>query len=201
MLTVVDHFSKYTFAFVVPNEKAATTARILYERVFVHYGFPKRLHSDNGPGFTSELMAELKLLCGIDASFTSPYHPEGNGLTERSNQTIQRMLRVLESEKKASCPKNLSTLLFFYNSTRHASTHCIPYEVVFGRAPYCPVDSLLPDAGRRIVPTAVYIRDIQARLQYTYDLVKRHTEAAAEKQARYYNTKVKGKAVLQDPAS
>ena len=198
VLTVVDHFSKYTFAFVVPNEKAATTARVLYEKIFVHYGFPRRLHSDNGPGFTSELMAELKELCGIDASFTSPYHPEGNGLTERSNQTIQRMLRVLESEKKSSWPKHLSTLMFFYNSTRHASTHCIPYEVVFGRAPYCPVDALLPDSGQRIVPTAVYVKDIQARLQYTYDLVKRHTEAAAGRQAHYYNSKVKGKALLRD---
>ncbi|KAJ8358417.1 hypothetical protein AAFF_G00441720 [Aldrovandia affinis] len=57
------------------------------------WGFPQRLHSDQGANFQSELIAELLELAGVGQSRTSPYHPMGNGGTERFNRTLGGMLR------------------------------------------------------------------------------------------------------------
>jgi len=55
MLTVMNHFSKWSDAFPIPNHSAATVARVLFNRVFVYFGTPVRLLSDQRPEFESKL--------------------------------------------------------------------------------------------------------------------------------------------------
>ena len=56
------------------------------------YGFPQRIHSDQGPNFESKLIRELCTLSGMVKFHTTPYHAAGNGMTERFNQTLLGML-------------------------------------------------------------------------------------------------------------
>jgi len=65
MLTVMDHFSKWSDAFPTPNHTAATVARVLFNRVFVYFGTAVRLLSDQGPKFESKLFQELCLWMGL----------------------------------------------------------------------------------------------------------------------------------------
>lgn len=51
------------------------------------YGFPKRLHSDQGANFESALIAEFLSVAGVQKSHTTPYHPMGIGSCERMNRT------------------------------------------------------------------------------------------------------------------
>ncbi len=51
ILVITDHFTKYAVAVPTRNQKAQTVARCLWENFLVHYGFPERLHSDQGPDF------------------------------------------------------------------------------------------------------------------------------------------------------
>lgn len=51
ILFITDHFTKYAVAVPTQNQKAQTVARCLWENFLVHYGFPERLHSDQGPDF------------------------------------------------------------------------------------------------------------------------------------------------------
>ena len=59
ILVVTDHFTKYSQAYPTRNQTARTTAKVLFENYFVHYEFPKRLHSDQGRNFESRTIAEL----------------------------------------------------------------------------------------------------------------------------------------------
>ncbi|RXN37405.1 Retrovirus-related Pol polyprotein from transposon 412 [Labeo rohita] len=59
ILVITDHFTKYAVAVPTRNQKAQTVARCLWENFLVHYGFPERLHSDQGPDFESRLIKEL----------------------------------------------------------------------------------------------------------------------------------------------
>ncbi|RXN02885.1 Retrovirus-related Pol polyprotein from transposon 412 [Labeo rohita] len=90
VLVITDHFTKLAHAFPCQDQTAKRVAKKLWDGCFYVYGFPKHIHSDQGASFESELIAELLELAGIDKSRTTPYHPMGNGGTERFNRTLDQ---------------------------------------------------------------------------------------------------------------
>ena len=110
VLVVTDHFTKYAQAYPTRNQTATTTAKVLFENFFVHYGFPKRLHSDQGRNFESKLIKELCCLANIEKSRTTPYHPMGNGIAERFNSTLINMLGTLDPVKKHNWKSHIGSL-------------------------------------------------------------------------------------------
>lgn len=99
-LVITDHFTKYAVAIPTKDQKAITVARCLWEQFFVHYGFPERLHSDQGRDFESQLIKELCALVGTKKVRTSPYHPRGNPV-ECYNRTLVSMLGTLRENEKS----------------------------------------------------------------------------------------------------
>lgn len=100
VLVVTDHFTQYAQAFPTKDQKANTVAKVLYEKYFVHYGLPARIHSDQGTDFESRLIKELLSMLGVRKSRTTPYHPQGNPQPERFNRTLLAMLGTLNPSKK-----------------------------------------------------------------------------------------------------
>jgi transposase InsO family protein len=140
ILVITDHFTKYAQAVPTRNQTAKTTAEALFNNFVVQYGFPKRLHSDQGTNFESRVIKELCMIAGVEKSRTSPYHPMCNGITERFNRTLLGMLGTLEPDKKAAWHKQVPTMVHAYNCTAHDSTGHSPYFLMFGRHPRLPVD-------------------------------------------------------------
>ena len=99
ILVVVDHFTKYAQAIPTKNQTAKTTANALFNNYFVHYGYPLRLHSDQGANFTGKVISELCKMTGIERSVTTPYHLMGNGVTERFNHSF-KFARYLGSQRE-----------------------------------------------------------------------------------------------------
>ncbi|KAK3749370.1 hypothetical protein QZH41_009456, partial [Actinostola sp. cb2023] len=104
-----------------------TVAKVLWEKVLVHFGLPQRLHSDQGQDFESHVIKDLCKVAGIEKSRTTPYHPQGNGQTERFNRTLLSMLGTLDVDKKKDWPEYISPLVHAYNCTRHSTTGYSPY--------------------------------------------------------------------------
>ena len=65
ILIVTDHFTRYAQAYVTPNQKASTVAKTLWDKFFIHYGFPEKILSDQGCNFESKLLKELCILAQI----------------------------------------------------------------------------------------------------------------------------------------
>ena len=101
ILIIIDHFTRYAQAIPTRNQSAKTTARIVFDNFICHYGFPTRLHSDQGRNFDSEVIKELFSIANIDKSRTTPYHPMGNGMPERFNQMLLNMLGTLVDNQKS----------------------------------------------------------------------------------------------------
>ena len=104
VLVVVDHFTRYVQAFVMKNHMARTTARVLYNNYFSVFGFPQHLMLDQGTEFCGKVITAMCSLLGVEKIWTTPYHPQTNGLAERVHQTLQRMIGKLDPEDQSSLP-------------------------------------------------------------------------------------------------
>ena len=132
VLVIVDHFTRYTRAYVTKDQKAFTAAKILYERFISIFGAPKRILMDQGKAFTSEVVGQLYSQFGISQLMTTAYHPQGNGQVERAHQTLGRMIGKLEDKFKGQWPRHLSKLTQVYISTWSAVTGYSPHFLMFG---------------------------------------------------------------------
>ncbi|KAL1279980.1 hypothetical protein QQF64_014580 [Cirrhinus molitorella] len=139
ILVITDHFTKYAVAVPTRNQKAQTVARCLWENFLVHYGFPERLHSDQGTDFESRLIKELCHIVGTRKVRTTPYHLRRNPV-EIFNRTLLQMLGTLGNKKKSCWKEFVKPLVHAYNCMRNDVTGYTPYELMFGRQPRLPVD-------------------------------------------------------------
>ena len=95
ILVIMDHFTRWQDAIAIPAATTPVVAATLDQRVFCYLGLPEHLHSDQGAQFESQLMEELCTLWRIDKTHTTPYHPQSNGIVERSNRHLGDSLRTL----------------------------------------------------------------------------------------------------------
>lgn len=121
LLVITDHFTKYALAIPTPNQRARTVAKCLWDNFIVHYGFPERLLSDQGPDFESHTIRELCELAGIKKVHTTPYHPRGNPV-ERFNRTLLQMLGTLSQPDKLHWKDFVKPLVHAYNCTKNDTT-------------------------------------------------------------------------------
>ena len=92
VLVVTDHFTRYAQAYVTKTQTAQMTAKTLWDKFIVHYGLPKKILTDQGQNFESQLVADICELMGTQKMQTSPYHLQTNGQCERFNSTLINML-------------------------------------------------------------------------------------------------------------
>ena len=140
VLVVTDHFTKMAHAFLCANQSAKSVAHQLWNNYFCVYGFPQRIHSDQGGNFESALIAELLSVAGVAKLHTTPYHPMVNGSCERFNRTLGNIIRALPPKAKHKLPLARKSLTFADNCTTHETTGFAPFLLMFGRTPRLPVD-------------------------------------------------------------
>lgn len=192
ILVMTDMFSRYAWAIPTRDQTARTTARVLWQSVIQTFGCPMRFHSDQGPNFESQLVAELCSLYGISKSRTTPYHPQGNGMCERFNQTLLSMLRTLEDEKQGRWPEHLPALVQAYNATLHSSTGYAPSYLMFGRHVRLPVDVALGVENQHArYSWDSWVGEHHQHLLYAYSLAAKSMGQAAEQYKRQYDRKAK----------
>lgn len=190
ILVITDHFTKYAVVVPTKNQTAKTTADALFYHFIVSFGVPSKLHSDQGGNFESGIIKELCNIMGIQKTRTTPYHPMCNRITERFNRTLISMLVTLKPDQKQDWKKYLPALVFAYNSTKHESTKFSPFELMFGRKPKLPIDSMFESAMEEPNNTE-YVQDLKRRLQFSKDIVSKHLEAAREKKKLHFDKKAK----------
>jgi hypothetical protein len=131
VLVISDCLTRFVVAAALPDETAATLSWTLLERWFLVFGPPERFLTDRGPSFTGKLLARVARRLGVRKIWTSPYHPQCDGMVERLNRTIVRALRsmvVLEDRWDES----LALAVWQYNSSVHSVTGVTPFRAMMG---------------------------------------------------------------------
>ncbi|XP_061823055.1 uncharacterized protein [Nerophis lumbriciformis] len=161
---------------------------------FCVYGFPERVHSDQGANFESNLIAEMLKVAGVEKSHTTPYHPMGNGVVERFNRTLGNMIRALPPKAKQRWPQLLKSLTFSYNATVHETTGFAPFQLMFGRTPRLPVDMVFQSVllDDQVVDYDDYVQCLRRDLVNAIRIAQTSATKQQERQTDLYNRKLRG---------
>ena len=131
---IVDRLTK--LAHFIPVKDSTTSDQLaqIYIREIVRlHGVPKTIVSDRDSRFVSAFWNSLQRSLGTRLAFSTAYHPQTDGQTERTNQVIEDMLRACYMEYKATWNEMLPLIEFAYNNSYQATIKMAPYEALYGR--------------------------------------------------------------------
>ena len=119
------------------------TSLYISEIVILH-GVPSSIVSDRDPRFTSRFWESLNKAIGTKLKLSSAYHPQTDGQTKWTIQSLEDLLRVCVLEKKGSWESFLPLIEFTYNNNFHSTIGMAPYEALYGRrcrTPLCLLET------------------------------------------------------------
>jgi len=110
-------------------------ANLYLFHVFSKHGIPSDIVSDRGSLFTSNFITSLGQLLDMKLKFSTAYHPETDGQTERTNQSLECYLRLYCSYQQDNWPDLLPIAEFAYNNSPHSATQVSPFFANYGYNP------------------------------------------------------------------
>ncbi|GJV02712.1 putative reverse transcriptase domain-containing protein [Tanacetum coccineum] len=119
-----------------PIEKLA---RMYLKEVVTRHGIPILIICDRDPRFASNLWRSLQKALGTSLDMSTAYHPQTDGQSERTIQTLEDMLRACVIDFGNGWVKHLPLVEFSYNNSYHASIKAAPFEALYGRKYRSPV--------------------------------------------------------------
>ena len=127
------------------------------EDIVRYHGVPISIVSDRDPRFTSRFWSSLQDAMGTRLHFSIDFHPQTDGQSERTIQTLEDMLRACVIEFKESWDTHLSLMEFAYNNNYQSSIGMVPFEALYGRKCRTPVCWDEVGERRLIGPELVHI--------------------------------------------
>ena len=143
ILVIVDRLSKQ--AIFIPTYDTITSvqlAQLFILHVFSKHGVPSHVTSDRGTEFVSHFFRSLGKALNMKLHFTSGYHPEGDGQTERTNQTLEQYLRIYCNYQQDNWDGLLPITEFAFNNAPSATTGISPF---FANKGYHPNITVHPE--------------------------------------------------------
>ena len=203
ILTLVDMTSRYPKAVPLKRIDTISVAEALLS-MFSDHGYPAEILSDRGTQFTSDMMKEVHRLLSIRAIRTSPYHAQCNGLCEKYNGTLKKMLRRMVQEQPTEWDRFIEPLLFAYREVPISSLGGFsPFEVLLGHTVRGPMSVLRElwtedEIEDEVKDAYEYVLDLRNRLKGTCQLVADSLKKAQDVQKTYFDKKAKRRVLKTD---
>ncbi|BHF75898.1 hypothetical protein SprV_0501899600 [Sparganum proliferum] len=137
------------------------------------WGAPLALHTDCGSNFDSRLFQEVCRTLDVNKTRTTPYHPEGNGLVERTNRTLHNLLLAFcKDSHEHDWDTQLPFCLMAYRSSTHASTGFTPHYLWTGRELRLPVDLQHPLDAPDPTTVTTYASQLRETIRTAYNAAR-----------------------------
>ena len=134
---IVDRLTKTAhFIPILMTYSMDRLAELYVQHIVRLHGVPKSIVSDRDTRFTSKFWKSLQNALGTRLKFSSAFHPQTDGQSERTIQILEDMLRACAIDFPGSWEKYLPLVEFAYNNSFQSTVGMAPYEGLYGRK-YC----------------------------------------------------------------
>lgn len=130
-----DYLTKWVEAFPMRDTKAETVAKIFINEIITRHSAPSKLLSDQGQNFLSNLIKSICEYFKINKIQTAPYNPKCDGLVERFNKTLCKMLSAYSNSNQTNWDLYLPLVLFAYRTAEQSTSGYSPFSLLYGREP------------------------------------------------------------------
>ncbi|GKD87444.1 putative reverse transcriptase domain-containing protein, partial [Tanacetum coccineum] len=114
-------------------------SRLYLNEIIYKHGVSISIISDHDSRFTSRFWQSMHEALGTRLDMNTAYHPQTDGQSERSIQTLKYMLRACVMDFGGSWDVHLPLVEFSYNNSYHSSVRCAPFEVLYNRKCCSPI--------------------------------------------------------------
>ena len=185
VLTCQDAFSRYVWAFPLPDKSSETVFRVFHDRYLCSEGPPEEIYSDQGTEFCNKLWDDMCKKFDIKKSRTMGYSPNSNSI-ERFHRSLHQLLRTHLEPEDTSWDKWLATATLAFNTKISATTGATPYMAKHGRECNLPVDLVIPKPRSEYDNVHQQIRDTSRRFGTIYKHMIRNQQAVIRRNAKHY---------------
>ncbi len=155
ILTITDHDCSKVAIFIPCNKTitAEWVVDLIIKHIYPHYGFPRRVISDQDTCFMSLFMKYFYQKTGTKQNVSTAYHPQMDGQSERSNQWLEQYLWHICNMQQDNWANALLMAQFAHNSWPNVTTKETPFSLIMGwtpRATWTNPLSIAPSADQRM---------------------------------------------------
>ncbi|KAI3670385.1 hypothetical protein L1987_87976 [Smallanthus sonchifolius] len=137
---IIDRLTKSAhFLPIREDYRVEKLARIYIDEIVSRHGVPLNIISDRDARFTSRFWQSLQKALGTRLDLSTAYHPQTDGQTERTIQTLEDMLRACVIDFGGNWDSHLTLIEFSYNNSYHTSINMAPFEALYGRKCRSPI--------------------------------------------------------------
>jgi hypothetical protein len=160
---IIDRLTKVAhFIPVKTTVGGATLARIYLKEIVRLHGIPRKIVSDRGTQFTSKFWTSLEKAMGTKLDFSTAYHPQTDGQTERVNKVLEDLLRACVLTFDRSWESSLPYAEFSYNNSHQASFKMSPFEALYGRK--CQTPLMWSNVGERTLEGPAFVKEAEEKV-------------------------------------
>ncbi|GJV70634.1 reverse transcriptase domain-containing protein [Tanacetum coccineum] len=160
-------------------------ARMYLKEVVTRHGIPVSIICDRDPRFASNFWRSLQNALGTNLDMSTAYHPQTDGQSERTIQTLEDMLRACAIDFRKGWVNHLPLVEFSYNNSYHASIKAAPFEALYGRKCRSPV--CWTEVGEAQILGPELIQETTEKIVQ----IKQRMQAARDRQKSYADLKHK----------
>ena len=177
---IVDRFTKSAHFIPIHTTISGKDLAELYIKEIVRlHGIPSTIVSDRDTKFTSRFWGSLQKSLGTELLFSTAFHPQTDGQSERTIQTLEDMLRSCSLDFKGNWEEHLPLVEFAYNNSYQSSIGMAPFEALYGRP--CRSPTCWAETGEHHLIGPELIQ----QTTYAIKIIKRRLKAAQDRQKSY----------------
>nr|GEY93852.1 putative reverse transcriptase domain-containing protein [Tanacetum cinerariifolium] len=153
---IVDRLTKSAYFLAVREYyKTEKLARLYINEIIARHCVPVSIISDRDSYFTSRFWKSLQKALGTRLDLSTTYHPEIDGQSKHTIQTLEDMLRACAMDFDRNWDTHLPLVEFSYNNSYHSSIKCSPFEALYGRRCRMPIAWTKVGEGKLLGPEIV----------------------------------------------
>jgi hypothetical protein len=160
---IIDRLTKVAYFIPVKTTFGeATLARIYLKEIVRLHGIPWKIVSDRGTLFTSKFWMSLQQAIGTKLDFSTAYHPQSDGQTERVNKVLEDLLRACVLTYARNWESSLPYVEFSYNNSYKASIKMSSFETLYGRK--CQAPLMWSNIGEKTLEGPAFIKESEEKV-------------------------------------